>query len=223
MTPRYHVVIPVYNHPKTLVQVVRDCLEKVDYNILIIDDGSRPRVRDLFLNTELLNHTRVQIVEHQINQGKGAALQTAFSWAIQNSYTHTISLDADGQHFPEDIPRLVQKSLAHPWSLILGDREMLGPNIPASSQFGKKFSNFWIKFETQKSVGDSQSGFRIYPLFHIQNLNFLCHHYDFEIEVITRLMWLGINVENTRVQVKYEPGSERVTHFDKWKDNLRLT
>lgn len=224
MTPRYIIVIPVYNHPKTIIQVIRSCLLHSEFPILVVDDGSYPSVKDLIGSTELVGRLdRVHLYRHEINKGKGAALQSAFKWVIKNNFTHAITLDADGQHFPEDIRYLVKRSEEHPGALILGDREMSGPHIPGSSQFGKKFSNFWVQFETHQSVGDSQSGFRIYPLFHIQYTKFLSQHYDFEVEVITRLLWKNVKVENVKIQVQYQQGAERVTHFDKWKDNLRLT
>lgn len=225
MTPRFLILIPVYNHPNTIISVVQSCLEYSEYNVLIVDDGSDQKIFDLFQSTEdnFKKNPRIILLAHELNQGKGAALQTGFLWARKNNYTHVITLDADGQHFPEDIPKLVRRSEKHPYSLILGDREMKGPHIPNSSQFGKKFSNFWVQFETDKTVGDSQSGFRIYPLIHIQNLQFLSRHYDFEVEVITRLLWKGVEVENVKVQVEYQQGSDRITHFNKWRDNFRLT
>ncbi len=231
MTSRFLIIIPVYNHPKTIVDVVRSCLEWTDFPILIVDDGSTPSIQEIFRGSDLsggpklnlVDQNRIQILTHEVNKGKGAALQSGFSWAIQKQFTHAITLDADGQHFPEDIPKLVKKSIENPWALILGDREMSGPHIPESSIFGKKFSNFWVQFETHQKVGDSQSGFRIYPLFQIQNISFLSTHYDFEVEVLTRLLWKNIKIENVKIQVQYQQGTQRVTHFDKWKDNARLT
>ena len=223
MSPRYLIVIPVYNHPKTLNWVIKNCLQETEIPILIVDDGSSPKVSEIIDTSLIADSARVNLIEHSENKGKGAALQSAFKWALENNFTHVISIDADGQHFPSDIPNLVKRSQLFPWSLILGDREMTGSNIPESSKFGKKFSNFWVKFETEHSVGDSQSGFRIYPLFALQNTKFFSQHYDFEIEVITRLIWTRVDVQNVKIQVKYDPPSVRVTHFDKWKDNIRLT
>lgn len=224
MTPRFVIAIPVYNHPQTVTQVAAECLRITDLPILIVDDGSTIPVEELFQKEKTTPSPRLHFQRHAMNRGKGTALQTAFRWALGHGYTHIITIDADGQHFPEDIPRMMKRSLENPWALILGDREMNAANIPPSSQFGKKFSNFWIQFETQQTVGDSQSGFRIYPLFHVQNLNFFSSHYDFEVEVLTRLLWQGVKVENVKVRVDYQPGGKaRITHFDKWRDNLRIS
>src|SRR5262249_27039737 len=91
------------------------------------------------------------------------------------------------------------------------------------SRFGRKFSNFWVRYETERSISDSQSGLRIYPLFHLQNLRFRTRRYDFEIEVLIRLLWKGVKPREVEVEVHYPESSERVTHFRKGWDNLRIS
>lgn len=222
MLNKFVVCIPVYNNPQTVHQVIEKALSITDFPVVVIDDGSDSSVENEFLKTHQ-NSDRLYFIRHSENRGKGEALKTAFQFSLQKNWTHIITIDADGQHDPDDIPQLVQASLIKPWSLILGDRNMQTANVPGSSTFGKKFSNFWIQYQTNLKVGDSQSGFRIYPLFHIQNLNLISKHYDFEVEILTRLIWKGVNVENVPIRVTYFSKDKRVSHFHKIKDNFRIT
>jgi predicted LPLAT superfamily acyltransferase/uncharacterized protein (DUF2062 family) len=223
MNCRHVVCIPVFNNPATIVEVIQSCLKATSLPILVVDDGSVIPVQELFISQNPGGNSRVTFVRHDKNCGKGVALQTAFKTAVARGFTHLVAIDGDGQHDPAEIPKLVRCADENPWALIIGDRDMQTANVPGSSTFGKKFSNFWVKYQTSVGVADSQSGYRIYPLFFLQNMKFFCKKYDFEIEVLTRLIWRGVSVKNVRVSVRYFPKEERVSHFHKWKDNFRIS
>ena len=98
----YCCVIPVYNNINTIEDVVRRARSVID-NVLVIDDGSSDA--DL---TEVLQHLAVEVVRHRENLGKGAALNTALNILDQRNIDYMITLDGDGQHFPEDIPMIIE-------------------------------------------------------------------------------------------------------------------
>ncbi len=224
MQLRFVICMPVFDHPKTVVEVIEKCLTATDFPLIVVDDGSEILVEELFSSSALLSQkNRITFIRHSKNFGKGKALQTGIQKAVSLAYTHMITIDADGQHLPEEIEKLIHGAEISPWAVILGDRQMQTQNVPSSSVFGKAFSNFWVKYETDTSVGDSQSGFRIYPLFYLQTMSFLTRRYDFEIEILTRLIWKGVEVKSVPITVVYFPPGKRVTHFNKFKDNLRLT
>jgi predicted LPLAT superfamily acyltransferase/glycosyltransferase involved in cell wall biosynthesis len=216
MKPRFCLVVPTYNNPNSIEEVVQDCLKLTSLPIIVIDDGSEPPMA-------ITLHERVSIFRQRKNLGKGAALQLAFQLAIEAGYTHAVTIDGDGQHLVEEVPKLIDKATQNPWSLVIGDRALHGEHVPEISRFGRRFSNFWVKFETSKPVQDSQSGFRVYPLFHVQNIKFWTKRFDFEIEVLIRLMWRGVEVCEVPIDVHYPPASERVSHFDKLWDNVRIS
>ena len=223
MILRFCICIPTYNNPGTVRAVLKDCLERTPYPILIIDDGSTvPLQLDGLLNTKL-KHDRVTLIRFDSNQGKGLALQAGIRECLKRDYTHMISLDADGQHLASEVQNLVTVSLEHPWDLVIGSRRMLSTNVPEVSKFGRKFSNFWVRFQTSHPISDSQSGFRIYPLFHVQNIRFWTKNFDFEIEVLIRLLWRGVNVRETEIECYYPSHEDRVSHFHKFWDNLRIS
>jgi predicted LPLAT superfamily acyltransferase/uncharacterized protein (DUF2062 family) len=221
MQLKFAIVIPVFNHSTTVIDIIQRCLSLTNFTIIVVDDGSSDSVEKFYYKSQPEN-PQLHFITHQKNQGKGVALLTATTFAIKKGFTHMITLDADGQHFPEDVEKLADAAFLNPWSVILGDRQMQTLNVPKSSVFGKAFSNFWVKYETDLKVSDSQSGFRIYPLFYLQQMPFFSRRYDFEVEVLTRMIWKGVEIVSVPIQVKYFPPEKRITHFHKIKDNLRL-
>ncbi|MCE1229023.1 MAG: DUF2062 domain-containing protein [Firmicutes bacterium] len=214
--PSTLLMIPVYNHGATLRGVVEGALEQ-GFDVLVVDDGSTDggleRLADLPVR-------RIVLAE---NQGKGAALRAGAELARDEGFEALLTVDADGQHDPADAPLLVAKA-SEAWPcLVIGARRMDGPNIPASSRFGRAFSNFWVRLECGQSLPDTQSGYRLYPVRLLTDTNFLTRRYTFEIEALVRGAWAGLPVHSVPVSVHYAPGKERISHFRAFRDNARLT
>jgi len=209
------VVIPVYNQPERLREVVHRCLE-AHPRVLIVDDGSHPAVAPLLANLP------VEVLRHEVNRGKAAAIQTAAHHLRRQGATHMITLDADGQHYPEDLPRIIEAIREHPEALILGVRDFDRETVPASSRFGRAFGNFWVRLQTGTRVHDIQSGYRAYPLAVIEHLSCRSRRYAFEVEVVVRALWGGVKVHEVGIQVHYPKPEHRSSHFHKLWDNLRL-
>lgn len=214
--PRILVVVPVYNHAETLRAVVEGVLERHE-RVLVVDDGSSTAVEPL------LSGLAVELVRHERNQGKGAALVTAANWGLERSFSHMICLDADGQHDPQDLPLFLRAVEDDPRALFVGHRDFDQQAIPGSSRFGRQFSNFWLRLQTGSRLKDSQSGFRAYPLFVFERLNFWTRRYNFEVEILVRSAWAGVELRDIDISVYYPPGDERVSHFRGFLDNWRLT
>jgi glycosyltransferase involved in cell wall biosynthesis len=210
------VVVPVYNHVATLRDVVSRCLLQHP-TVLVVDDGSSDGGADVIADLD------VAVLRHAVNRGKGAALLSAADYARQHGMSHIITLDADGQHFPEDLPAFVAAIGRHPLAIHVGRRDFTALNVPRSSRFGREFSNFWLKVQTGHRLGDVQSGYRAYPLIVFEHLQFTDCRYSFEVEVLVKASWAGVPLHDVDIRVYYAPGSERISHFDKWRDNLRLS
>ncbi len=210
------VLIPVYNHSSTLRDVVYGALIHCS-DIIVIDDGSSEPCLDTIAD---LN---VYTLSHATNRGKGSAIQTGAAHALSLGFTHLITLDADGQHDPYDIPCFVNCIKSHPDDIIIGKRDFNTENVPFSSVFGRGFSNFWLRVQTGRKTGDVQSGFRAYPLFIFESLKFKETRYSFEVEVLVKSVWAGIRLKEVDIFVRYQPGEERVSHFNMFKDNYYLT
>jgi glycosyltransferase involved in cell wall biosynthesis len=210
------ILIPVYNHASTLRQVVEGVLRHHG-RVLVVDDGSTDGGADTLTNLP------VELLRHQCNRGKGAAIKTAAQWGLQEGMSHMISLDADGQHDPDDLLKFFAAIAKFPQAVIVGHRDFSQESIPGSSRFGRQFSNFWLRLQTGSQLKDSQSGFRAYPLLIFQNLNFWSCRYNFEIEVLVRSAWAGLELRDVDISVYYPPAGKRISHFRCFMDNWRLT
>ena len=211
------VVIPVYNHGETLRGVAEGVLA-TRLKLLVVDDGSDQVVAPLLAGLDL------QLLRHEKNRGKGSAILSAASFAREAGFSHIITLDADGQHNPQELGKLVGQIQASPKAFIVGSRDFSGAdNVPFSSRFGRRFSEFWMYIQTTCRVNDMQSGFRAYPVAALEKLKLYDNHFSFEVEVLVKASWAGFEIVEVPISVFYPKAAERISHFKAFKDNLRIT
>jgi len=234
------VIIPTYNNTGTLEKVINGVSEYTD-DIIVVNDGSTDgsgeilkkwtggqadrRTRDAGRQSSVTDHrTPVTVITLPGNKGKGFALRQGFKKAIEKGYRYSITIDSDGQHFPEDIPKFIEKIEKDPEAMIIGARNMEQEDVPGTSSFGHKFSIFWFRVETGMKIPDVQSGYRLYPLKRIASIrHFYSTRYEFEVEVLVRLAWRGVPVRSVPVRIWYAPKGERVSHFRKGTDFARAS
>jgi len=213
-------VIPHYDHIGTLAAVAVGAKRYIR-DVLVVDDGSTSF--PLELERELAA-SGVRLIRHEVNLGKGAAILTAARELDGLGFDYMIVMDADGQHDPADLPLFTAALETHRDALFVGCRDFEhAANVPGSSRFGRSFSNFWCRLETGVACGDTQSGFRAYPVRALTTLKFLCRRYNFEIEALVKLLWSGYELVEIPVKVTYASPGERISHFDMRADNLRLS
>ncbi len=212
------VIIPTYNNERTLKRVIDGVLDITD-DLIVINDGATDSTSRI-----LKKYTDITQIYLPKNKGKGNALRVGFKKAEELGYEFSITIDSDGQHYPEDIAVFVNqlefetnKNL-----LLIGSRNMNQEAVPGGSSFGNKFSNFWYKVETGIQLKDTQSGFRLYPLKELNKIKFYTTKFEFEIENIVKAAWKGIIVKNVPVKVLYDE-QERVSHFRPFKDFARIS
>ncbi len=210
------IVIPVYNHAETLRRVVLLALS-VHAHVMVVDDGSTDG------GLETLRHLNIHIVRHDQNRGKGVAILSAAREARLLGMTHLITIDADGQHDPADTLLFLSKLQEDPYAIVVGKRNFAGKNVPFLSRFGRDFSNFWLRVQTGRSLQDTQSGFRAYPIAVLEWLNLHEKRYSFEIEVLVKAAWAGIELKEVDISVHYPERSERISHFRPFMDNFILS
>ena len=211
------VIIPTYNNAATLAAVIED-VALYSNHIIVVNDGSTDDTANIAQNYPL-----VQLISYPKNIGKGWALRKAFNYASEKGYQYAITIDSDGQHFAKDLPAFLDKLETDRNAIIIGARNMGQASVPGGSSFGNKFSNFWFKVETGISSPDTQSGFRLYPLEPIKKMHFFTVKYEFEIEVLVRAAWKGVDVVSVPVTVYYAPAAERISHFRPFKDFFRIS
>ena len=211
------VLIPTYNNATAIKDVLDGVLEYTS-NIVVVNDGSTDNTAAL-----LQQYPDIQVVHHPENMGKGMALRTGFKEAYKSGYQYAISIDSDGQHYPDDLHLFIEQIEIHPKAIIIGARNMDQPNVPGKSSFGNRASSFWFWVVTGIKLSDTQSGYRLYPLAPLNTIHFITRKYEFEIEVMVRSFWKGVNVLSIPIKVFYPPADERITHFRPFKDVTRIT
>jgi glycosyltransferase involved in cell wall biosynthesis len=211
------VIIPTYNNAATLAAVISDVAAYTQH-IIVVNDGSTD-------NTEQIVHTFpfVKYVGYTPNTGKGWALRKGFEQAILLQYDYAITIDSDGQHFAKDLPVFINKLEEVKDAIIIGARNMGQASVPGKSSFGNKFSNFWFKVETGIDSPDTQSGYRLYPLYLLKGTRYITRKYEFEIEVLVKAAWKGIKIDSVPVSVYYAPKETRISHFRPFKDFTRIS
>lgn len=214
------VLIPTYNNDATLERVLGE-IGSYTRNVVVVNDGSTDNTSRI-----LKNYPSFIIVDLPKNRGKGNALKTGFREAANAGYRYAISMDSDGQHFPDDLSiflgALEQRTAKDPELLIIGSRKMDDPGVPEKSSFGNRCSSFWYWVETGIKLQDTQCGYRLYPLRIVNAISLYTSRFELEIEVIVKSAWRGVNVINLPVKVLYDP-NERVTHFRPFQDVARIS
>lgn len=211
------VVIPTYNNDRTLGGVIAG-VRRYCADIFVVNDGSTDRTAEVLASTE-----GIRTIAYARNRGKGYALRRGLRAAREAGFRYALTIDSDGQHYPDDIARFIERIERRPDTLLIGARNLTADNMPARNTFANRFSNFWYLVETGRRLEDTQSGFRLYPLRRLGRLRSLCSRYEFEVEVIVRAAWRGVEAENIPVRVYYAPDGERVSHFRPLRDFTRIS
>ncbi len=216
------IVVPHFEHHVQLSSILPN-LTALGYPVIVVDDGSS---RESRASVEKLvrQHDAVELIRHERNQGKGAAVQTGFRHALACGFSHAVQIDADGQHAVQDVPRMVQLMQISPEALVTGLPEF-DESIPAIRYYGKKLTDWWVILQTLSfSIADSMCGFRGYPLIpavRIMDTHSIGKGMDFDVEFIVHAYWAKIPIRYMRTRVNYPAGG--VSHFDYIRDNLVMT
>ena len=212
------VIIPTYNNAGTVADIVSRSLAQCR-DIIVVCDGCTDDTVHILGNLP----ERPVILDLKTNRGKGAALKAGFRYALRAGFSYAITLDGDGQHFPEDIPVLLRANMEHPGALIVGKRKGLGAaDRSAGSRFANSFSNFWFAVQTGRWLEDTQTGYRLYPLKKMRGLSLLPSRYEAELAIMVLAAWHGVPLVSVPVEVYYPPRDERVSHFRPGKDFARI-
>lgn len=214
-------LIPCFNHGATMPEVVSSLLE-FELPIIIVDDGSELATKQFL--APLAENSNVTLVTLEQNQGKGSAVKAGIKKAQEIGFSHTIQIDADGQHDLEALPTLIEASQAKPQRLISG-RPVYDESVPKARLYGRYATHIWVWIETLSlSIKDSMCGFRAYPINQTQavlNKYDVGSRMDFDIEILVRLYWEGCDIDFVKTRVIYPENG--VSHFDALWDNVKIS
>ena len=221
MADTHCIVIPHYRHVPQLARFLPE-LEKVGLPLLVVDDGSGEE-SVLALRELLKSYPWTRLHERKVNGGKGAATITGLDQAQVQGFSHIILVDADGQHDPTDVAKMLKESMAYPNALFSGHPQF-GDDIPAARRYGREITNVLARLESGNfQLADAMCGLRAYPIAATRKLCAACGYrqrMEMDTELLVRACWQGLEVRYIKTEVVYP--EEGASHFRMGKDNLRM-
>ncbi len=207
-------LIPALNAERTLPTVLLGVREQLQ-DVVVVDDGSTDRTGDV------ARELGVTVIRHPVNRGKGGALKTGFAHALGNGYDAVITLDADGQHLPAQIPKFLAAFAESSADLIIGGRAHLFSQMLPRRRMANRFSAWVIAKCSGARVTDSQSGFRLYSAHLLRSIHLRTEGFDMESEVIVRAGRKGFRVITIPIDLGFVDGLS-TSHYRPLADTLRI-
>ena len=219
---KYSIVIPVYNHPHYLADLVQ-YLEQFQFPIILVNDGSHAECTAILRKLDQ-QFDQVSLIEHVENKGKGQAVITGLRYAAHIGMTHALQLDADGQHHWDDVAKFFQLSQQQPEAMVIG-QPIFDASVPKKRLYGRYITHFWVWVNSLSfDIKDSMCGFRIYPLdttIAVLNKAKFQPRMGFDSEILVRLKWEDVPFINIPTPVIYP--EHGISHFDAWRDNIGIS
>lgn len=200
------VIIPAHNEGPSLAQLINQA-KKYTKNIIVVDDGSTD---DTFF---IAQKNDIIVLRHKINLGKGAALKTGCEAALRLGAKIILFMDADGQHSPDDIPRLIKELEDKSLDIVFGVRKF-DEKMPWLMLLGNKFLTMVTNILTGISLQDTQSGFRAFQTNIYPKIRWQSQDYSVETEIIIRAGKHHLKYSQVPIQTIYKDTYKGTTIFD---------
>ena len=211
------IVIPAYNEALTITDVVERTRRYVPW-VIVVDDGSTDGT------TEHLKDLPVTVLRHAHNCGKAASLWHGMSVAVERGARMVLTMDADGQHRPEEIPRLLAAGRQHSHSIIIAARLENRQAVPKARRFANWMADFWISWAAGHPIRDTQSGFRLYHAELLKQINIAHdrrHSFVFESEILIEAARRAYYTKPVAIESIYASGG-RASHYRPAVDTSRI-
>jgi glycosyltransferase involved in cell wall biosynthesis len=195
-------ILPAFNEQKTIAEVILKTKKYVD-RVIVVDDGSSD------LTAEIAERLKVTVIRHKRNMGYGAALRSGLEYAMKLNPAVVVILDADGQHDPKDIPRLIEPILRGEAAIVIGSRfiDKLKEKIPAYRKFGIRMITKLMKVLTYNNLTDAQSGFRAYNRKAIEKIQPSESGMGASIEILFKAKEYNLKVVEVPIEIRYGENS----------------
>lgn len=217
------LVIPFFNHERAIAATVA-ALKPLALPLFLVDDGSDARCAPVLEGLARAEAGWLTLLRLPHNRGKGAAVRAGFEAAQVLGMTHAIQIDADGQHDAGTIPQMLALAQREPAALVTG-LPIYDDSVPRSRLYGRYITHVWVWINTLSlQIRDSMCGFRVYPIapaLAVWRSQTVGQRMDFDTEIMVRMFWNGTPVRHVPTRVTYP--ADGVSHFDLWRDNLRIS
>lgn len=196
LKPRYCVLIPAFEEERSIAEVVRSALQYCP-QVIVVDDGSSDKTAWEADQAGAIVH------RHETNRGKGTALQTGFAIARARECDAVITMDADGQHKPEEIPRFMEAYERTRIPVLVGNRMANPAGMPLVRRLTNRFMSYMLSRTMKQYIPDTQCGFRLFasdltPFIPTESAGFAA-----ESEILLYVARRGIRMDSVRVSTVY--------------------
>ncbi len=196
-------VIPFFNENRTINQIVNNTLQYVDC-VIAVDDGSTDDS-----SSNIPENKNITLLKFKENRGKGFALREGLSEGVKKGYTQLITIDADLQHNPDEIPSLLYE--LNNFDIVIGNRLNNLVNMPLHRRMSNKITSFLLSMKTGQKIIDSQCGFRAYRSEVIKNINTIKNGFEAESEIIIKASRKGYKIGFTDISTIYGNEESKMT------------
>jgi len=206
------VVIPAYSEQRMIRDVVQR-VRKYVQTVIVVDDGSPDRT------AEEAAAAGAVVVRHTANMGKGVALNTGLNYARQNQFDYLITLDADGQHDPADIPRFIEAYERTGIPVLIGNRMGALSNMPQVRKWTNRGMSWFLSRSMNQYVPDTQCGFRLYRCDVLPFIEAHSTRFAAESEILLHIASRGIRMDAVPIAVIY---NEEISKISPVRDTFRF-
>jgi glycosyltransferase involved in cell wall biosynthesis len=208
------IIIPAYQAERSVGDVVRSCIDEANVaGVIVVDDGST----DATGNEALA--AGAEVIVHEVNRGKGAALVTAFEAASRYGWDAAITIDADGQHSPHHIASFIDRFAETRPDVIVGTRQRTHTAMPIRRRISNSTSSAVVSKLAGTRITDSQSGYRLMSRRTWEQLEFVYTRFGMESELLVKASRAGFRIEEIPIETVY--GDEQ-SHFRPLRDTFRI-
>jgi glycosyltransferase involved in cell wall biosynthesis len=192
-------VLPAFNEEVSIGSIVLHTRQHADH-VIVVDDGSVDRT------AEIAQLAGAEVIHHHTNKGKGTALKTGFKAALQNGTKVILTMDTDGQHDPENIPKLVAPILAGEADVVNGSRYLNGngKNTPFYRRIGQAILDKATNLNCGLKITDTQSGFRAFAVHTAHMFRFRQNGLAIESEMLKDAADAGLRIKEVEIEVRYD-------------------
>ena len=208
-------LIPAYNAEVSIGEVIDRTREHLS-RVIVVNDGSRDRTE------EIARSRQVEIISLPSNRGKGYALRQGFSLALSNGCSAILTLDADAQHDPEDIPNFLEAHELDSDAILIGSRMAQADRFPRQRYYSNRTAAFFISKALGHYLEDTQCGFRLYPAKILRLVQLTTCRFQTETEVLLRAARRGNRLSSVPVKNIYLNGNAPQSNFRPVRDTFYI-
>jgi glycosyltransferase involved in cell wall biosynthesis len=209
-------VIPAFNNEPTIARVVEETCRRIDH-VVVVDDGSTDRTG------RLAEDAGAYVIRLSKNTGKGNALRIGFRYALANDFDAIVTLDADLQHDPSEIPKFIKHHTVNKSKIVVGNRLWDSEKIPRIRYAPNKIGTVTFSWLIGQSVDDSQCGFRLYDRDVMSNIRILNDGFEAETDILLRAGKRGYKIGFVPIRTIYFPNPQQGSYYRPVRDTFRIS